>query len=59
LVLQCAIFVEIIRENAGAHIAMTGCNVRKIGNNPNKTTNRQSRNVRLFILPSTVGAQAT
>jgi hypothetical protein len=52
--LHCAIFVEIIRENAGAHLAMTGCKVRKIGKTINKTIDRQGRTVRLFILPSTV-----
>jgi hypothetical protein len=55
--LQCAIFVKIVSEIEGAHIAMTERNVQKIGKTPNKTTDRQSRNVRLFILPSPVGVQ--
>jgi hypothetical protein len=36
---------------------MTGRNVQKIAKTINKTTNRQSRNVRLFILPSSVDAE--
>jgi hypothetical protein len=49
--LKCAILAEIVRENGGAHIAMTGRNVQDIGKTRNKTNNRKSRNVRPFILP--------
>jgi hypothetical protein len=49
--LQCAIFFEIVGENEGAHVAMTERNVQKIGKTIIKTTDHQSRNVRLFILP--------
>jgi hypothetical protein len=49
--LHCAIFVEIVSENEGAHGAITECTVQKIGNTINKTIDRQSHTVRLFILP--------
>jgi hypothetical protein len=54
LPLHCAIFVEIVSENEEARVAMTECNVQKIGKTINKTIDRQSRTVRLFILPSSV-----
>jgi hypothetical protein len=52
--MHCAVFVEIIHENEGAHGAITECTVQKIGKTINKTIDRQSRTVRLFILPSSV-----
>jgi hypothetical protein len=55
--LQCVVLAEIVRKNEGAHIAMTGRDVQNIGKTTNKTTDRQSRNVRLFILPSSAGTK--
>jgi hypothetical protein len=49
---RCAIFAEIICEMEDTHIAAVSRDVQGIGKSRTKTTDRPSRDVRLFILPS-------